>query len=172
MEKYGGAAPDVFHPYFSTFNFPLDAKADDKSGPVLDTAPCYSLTTTKNAIRHLDNVHNIGRNGQHAEGERMLQGSGTAVPRVSFDRIAFRQMLIRLVTACNIQVRAVDDNEFRQLLGCLAACVSSHNYLSTCFLVLTGHILLAGQRHRNSQAHADHRKYRQSLDDREIHGCT
>jgi len=164
----------ILLPWLLTLHLPV--KADMTPGADRDTAPSFAVTTTKNAIMHLRDIHRIGRNGQlpevTAEEERIRQAFGKAVPRVSFNRTVFRQMLIRWVTACNIPFRAVESDTFRLLLGYLAACVSSCYALSARFSVLTGHILIVGQLHRNSQAHADHREDSQSLDPREIYVFT
>ena len=86
----------------SLLTFHLVMKADMKLGPDRDTAPSFAITNGKNAITHLSDVHRIGRDGQlpeeTAEEEHMRQAFGKAVPRVSFSRTVFRQMLIRWVT--------------------------------------------------------------------------
>jgi len=85
-------------------------------------------------IEHLRDSHKIGKNGaieaQLERGQLQIETAfGNTRPQIIFNLGVFRNMLLHWIIQNNISFRAVEQPNFRVLLGYLAACMSlSKNY--------------------------------------------
>jgi hypothetical protein len=91
------------------------------------TAQSYADSSTKNAIEHLKTIHRIDADGEMEPLEDQLHSIraafGRTLPKVFFNVVFFKVVLVRWVISCNIPFRGVEHPAFRLLVGYLAACV-------------------------------------------------
>lgn len=105
------------------------------SGPGRSRAKTFSDVSTRNMIEHLAEDHGITKDNQEGKksqaGQRIEEAfqHGSHHQTIHFNKIIFKQLLIRWITVSNISFRQVEIPAFWFLLAYLCACVSLYFYI-------------------------------------------
>ena len=105
------------------------------SGPRRSRAKTFSDTSTRNMIEHLAADNGIIKDNQEGKksqaGQRIEEAfqHGSHPRTIHFNKIIFKQLLIRWIIVSNISFRQVEISAFRFLLAYLCTCVCLYFYL-------------------------------------------